>query len=432
MWCRCNSTLDDLRSAGGGNAPPGAALRVPFAALACMLRDAAARDVDQLRAYVAVGALYALLDLRNGSTLEQMAQAPGLLQALAAALRRAWPQQLLDPGFVEGTPLGLLIIPLLIGLSATALSGAPAAAVCLLRPPGAGGLAELAHDIREKVLDATLELLNACIQDAEACEGTLEALAGDPGALDTLLRALGSGGATLGFRAQAWMDVDIKVQQAVGYYTQLHVLGMLAGGAAGAGVIELLLTAMDDIACADDAAASALAARAGFVAAVRREAASRGERETPRAAAALLLSRLSAAAPQAQPPAATAAQQQPPPEPPPAQQPAGVPLPGASTPAAAAAARVPVAAPDGTGGAAVGSRDSGSGSNSSIEAPLACAACGRAGWEGGAGKLLLCSGCRAVRYCSNACAKEDWKAGGPKAACARLRAEREAGQRGPQ
>eukprot|EP00887_Chlorella_sp_A99_P006941 scaffold2.g6941.t1 len=42
-------------------------------------------------------------------------------------------------------------------------------------------------------------------------------------------------------------------------------------------------------------------------------------------------------------------------------------------------------------------------------------------------KGRLCGGCRAVRFCSEACSKEAWRAGGHKAACALLAAERRGG-----
>ncbi|KAI8475729.1 MAG: hypothetical protein J3K34DRAFT_390542 [Monoraphidium minutum] len=63
VWERCLSSLSDLVHASGGAPPATAALRALLAALARMLRDAATRDVDQLRAYVAVSTVQALLKL---------------------------------------------------------------------------------------------------------------------------------------------------------------------------------------------------------------------------------------------------------------------------------------------------------------------------------------------------------------------------------
>ncbi|KIY99183.1 hypothetical protein MNEG_8779 [Monoraphidium neglectum] len=50
-----------------------------------------------------------------------------------------------------------------------------------------------------------------------------------------------------------------------------------------------------------------------------------------------------------------------------------------------------------------------------------CAVCGRGAGEGF--KLRMCSGCRAVRYCSEACAKSAWRSG-HKAECGQLQQER--------
>ncbi|KIZ03389.1 hypothetical protein MNEG_4572 [Monoraphidium neglectum] len=73
----------------------------------------------------------------------------------------------------------------------------------------------------------------------------------------------------------------------------------------------------------------------------------------------------------------------------------------AQTAAAAAAAAAAEAGGEARGKAAV---------------TAACAVCGRTQAEEGV-RLRLCRGCRAVRYCSTACAKKDWSEGTHKQAC---------------
>jgi hypothetical protein len=74
---------------------------------------------------------------------------------------------------------------------------------------------------------------------------------------------------------------------------------------------------------------------------------------------------------------------------------------------------------DATSSSPAGPAGAGAGSQWLSEAEKECATCGAKRDDPGV-ELQLCSGCCAVRYCSPACQKADWKA--HRAACRALRA----------